>query len=41
MVDKIQTYRDLEIWKTGIDVVKDTYLLTEKFPKHEIYEIRI
>ena len=39
MVDKIQTYRDLEIWKTGIDVVKDTYLLTEKFPKHEIYGI--
>jgi len=39
MVDKIQTYRDLEIWKTGIDVVRDIYLLTEKFPKHEIYGI--
>ena len=36
---KIQTYRDLDIWKTGIDVVKDIYVLTDKFPKHEMYGI--
>ena len=36
---KIQTYRDLDIWKTGIDVVKEIYVLTDKFPKHEMYGI--
>ena len=39
MVDKIQTYRDLEIWKIGVNVVKDIYVLTEKFPKQEMYGI--
>ena len=34
---KIQTYRDLEIWRLGIDVVKDIYVLTDEFPKHEVY----
>jgi four helix bundle protein len=33
----IETYRDLEIWKKGIEVVKDIYKLTEKFPKQETY----
>ncbi|MHC4116197.1 MAG: four helix bundle protein [Planctomycetota bacterium] len=36
---KIQTYRDLEMWKLGIDVVKDIYGLTGGFPKHEMYGI--
>ena len=34
---KIKTYRDLNIWNTGIELVKDIYKLTEKFPKHEMY----
>jgi len=33
----IETYRDLDIWKKGIEVVKDIYELTEKFPKQETY----
>jgi four helix bundle protein len=33
----IETYRDLDIWKKGIEVVKDIYKLTEKFPRQEIY----
>ena len=33
----IETYRDLDIWKKGIDVVKDIYKLTEEFPKQEMY----
>ena len=33
----IETYRDLEIWKKGIEVVKGIYKLTEKFPKQETY----
>ena len=30
-------YRDLDIWKKGIELVKDVYKVTEKLPKHEIY----
>ena len=37
MKEKIKTYRDLDIWKKGIEVVKEIYKLTERFPKHEIY----
>ena len=33
----IKTYRDLDIWKKGIELVKDTYKLTEEFPKQEMY----
>ncbi len=39
MGKKIETYRDLNIWKLGIDLVKDIYRLTEAFPKHEQYGI--
>lgn len=37
MAKKIRTYRDLDIWKSGIQLVKDIYMLTENFPKQEIY----
>ena len=37
MTEKIRTYRDLDIWKVGIQLVKDVYELTEQFPKHELY----
>jgi four helix bundle protein len=39
MGKKIETYRDLNIWKLGIDLVKETYKLTETFPKLETYGI--
>ena len=39
MSNKIETYRDLNIWQLGIDLVKDTYRLTQTFPKHELYGI--
>ena len=32
---KIRTYRDLDIWRKGIRVVKDVYELTGKSPKQE------
>lgn len=32
-------YRKLTIWKNGIDIVKDTYVQTKKFPKSEIYAL--
>ncbi|MHC4560861.1 MAG: four helix bundle protein, partial [Planctomycetota bacterium] len=37
MAGKIRTYRDLDIWKAGIQLVKDVYKLMEQFPKQEIY----
>ena len=27
----------MDVWKKGIDIVKDTYKSTEKFPKEEAY----
>ncbi|MBL7153938.1 MAG: four helix bundle protein [Phycisphaerae bacterium] len=30
-------YRDLNIWKKAVEVVKDIYKATEKFPKQEMY----
>lgn len=37
MNGKIKTYRDLDIWKLGIEIVKDVYRLTSRFPQHEFY----
>ena len=28
---------NLQIWKLGVKLAKDDYLLTEKFPKREVY----
>ncbi|PIR82296.1 four helix bundle protein [Candidatus Kaiserbacteria bacterium CG10_big_fil_rev_8_21_14_0_10_59_10] len=33
----MQTYRDLLVWQKGIQLVKATYQLTEKFPKAETF----
>lgn len=32
-------FRKLMIWKEGIELAKETYSTTKKFPKHEIYGI--
>ena len=37
MTNKIRTYRDLDIWKVGMELVKKVYELTQNFPKHEVY----
>ena len=37
MSEKIKAYRDLDIWKKGIEFVKKVYVMTGKFPKEEIY----
>ena len=34
---KIKTYRDLDIWTKGIELVKKVYVATKKFPKEENY----
>jgi four helix bundle protein len=37
MEKKIRTYRDLNIWKTAIELVKSVYKTTDKFPRQEMY----
>jgi four helix bundle protein len=37
MPDKIRNFRDLDIWKKGIEIVKDTYRIAGGFPKQEFY----
>jgi len=34
---KIQSYKDLEVWKKGIELVKEVYIITQKFPREEKY----
>jgi len=33
----IKSFRELDIWKKGIELVKMVYKTTEKFPHHELY----
>ena len=33
----VSSYRDLEVWKKGMQLAKSAYCLTEHFPKHEVY----
>ena len=35
MNSKINSHKDLEIWKKSIDLVVKTYKLTSSFPEHE------
>ena len=37
MTDKIRNFRDLDIWKKGIGIVKDIYKIVGEFPKEELY----
>ncbi len=32
---RVRNYRDLLVWRKGIDLVKETYLLTNRFPRTE------
>ena len=34
---KIKSFKDLNIWKRGVDLVIDLYEATKSFPKEEIY----
>jgi four helix bundle protein len=36
-MEKVKTYRDLNIWVKSIEFVKEVYITTVKFPKEEIY----
>jgi four helix bundle protein len=34
---KIRNFRDLEIWKKGMEIVKRSYGATESFPRQEVF----
>lgn len=36
-MNTINSYRDLKVWQTSIDVVEHVYRLTQNFPKQEVY----
>ena len=36
---EIKTYQDLEVWQRAIELVKETYKLSKKLPKEEIYAL--
>lgn len=35
----LNSYRDLVVWQKAMELVKEIYILTEKFPKSEIFGI--
>lgn len=37
MKEKIRNFRDLDVWKKGIEIVKEIYQIAGKFPKQELY----
>ena len=36
-MEKIRNFKDLNIWKLGMEIVEDIYKLTKEFPKEELY----
>ncbi|WP_432813727.1 four helix bundle protein, partial [Pantanalinema sp. GBBB05] len=34
---KLESYRDLEVWKVSMQLAREVYQSTEGMPKHEIY----
>ena len=36
-MEKIKSFKQLKIWQKGMEIVKDIYVLTEIFPKEELY----
>lgn len=36
----MRSYKDLEIWKTGMLIVKDTYKLAKLLPQSEVFGLR-
>jgi four helix bundle protein len=39
MEEKIKSFKDLRIWKKGIEIVSDIYILTKNFPKEELFSL--
>ena len=37
MAEKIKSFRDLEVWKKGIEILKKIYITSGLLPQHEKY----
>ncbi|HLO33363.1 MAG TPA: four helix bundle protein [Anaerolineales bacterium] len=37
MTETVRNYRELKVWQKGIELVKQIYCVTQKFPKSETY----
>ena len=37
MIDKITSYKDLTVWQKAMDLCEAIYLITNSFPKSELY----
>jgi len=38
-MEKVRSYKDLEVWKKAIALAKNIYEVTETFPANEIYSL--
>lgn len=36
----IKSYKELKVWQKAMELVKEIYMLTEQFPKDELYGLR-
>ena len=39
-MSEIQSYRDLKVWRKGIEIVKDVYALCDKLPEQEQFGLK-
>lgn len=37
----MESFRELKVWQKGITLVSEIYLMTDKFPKEELYGLTI
>lgn len=37
MMEKLKSYRDLKVWQKSMELTEEIYLITEKFPKSQVY----
>jgi len=37
VTETVQNYKDLIVWQKAMDVVDQVYVMTDSFPKHELY----
>ncbi|MCK5707847.1 MAG: four helix bundle protein [Candidatus Aureabacteria bacterium] len=35
----VKSYKDLDVWRRSISIVKEVYLVTKKYPKEEIFTL--
>ena len=38
---KVKSYKELNIWKKGIEIAERVYVITENFPRTELYGLSL